>query len=251
LILYEYPFNETVRTLLRLEHLLARFAPLLSRDTALDHHHALATLFEVMDLTSRADLKVDLLQELDRQRLLLSGYRGNPAIAEGALEGAIRRVELAHQRLGQMAGKAGQALTGNDWLMSVRSRISIPGGTCAFDLPGYHAWQQDSPERRRADLHRWLTTLDPLAQALTVCLGLLRESASSQVIEVRGGQFQMSLSGPRPHQLARLQLPRSLGLVPEISGNRLLLAVRLLRPDEDLRLKPTTEDLSLELTLCA
>ena len=25
--------------------------------------------------------------------------------------------------------------------MSVRSRISIPGGTCEFDLPAYYAWQ--------------------------------------------------------------------------------------------------------------
>jgi cell division protein ZapD len=24
----------------------------------------------------------------------------------------------------------------------VRSRISIPGGTCEFDLPAYYAWQQ-------------------------------------------------------------------------------------------------------------
>ena len=26
--------------------------------------------------------------------------------------------------------------------MSIRSRISIPGGTCEFDLPAYYAWQQ-------------------------------------------------------------------------------------------------------------
>ena len=42
-----------------------------------------------------------------------------------------------------------QALTGNEWLMSIRSRISIPGGTCEFDLPAYYAWQQHTAARRR------------------------------------------------------------------------------------------------------
>jgi cell division protein ZapD len=34
-----------------------------------DHHFALATLFEIMDVASRADLKSDLLKDLDRHRM--------------------------------------------------------------------------------------------------------------------------------------------------------------------------------------
>jgi cell division protein ZapD len=248
---YEYPFNETVRSLVRLEHLFARLGQLVARDTPIDHHYALATLFDVMDLSSRVDLKVDLLQELDRQRQQLVAYRGNPSISEAALDRAIRRIELAHQRLNQLAGKAGQALAANDWLMSIRSRMSIPGGTCEFDLPAYFAWQQEHADQRRADLQRWVTTLDPMAQALAVCMGVLRESGSAQTVLVRGGQFQQSLAGPRNFQLARLRLDRAQALVPEISGNRLLVSLRLMRADADYRLKPAVEDVTVELTLCA
>jgi cell division protein ZapD len=248
---YEYPLNETVRTLLRLEHLFARMGQLLARDAPLDHHYALATLFEIMDVTSRVDLKADLLQELDRQRQQLTSYRGNPSISEAALDMVIRRIELAHQRLNHVSGKAGQALTANDWLMSIRSRISIPGGACEFDLPAYFAWQQESAAHRRTDLQRWISTLDSLAQALEVCLNLLRESGKVQTVAVRGGQFQQSLVGSRNFQLARLRIARKHTLVPEISGNRLLLAVRLMRPDAEYRLKHAVVDLSMELTLCA
>ena len=62
MILYEYPFNESIRTMLRLEHLFDRLGQLIERDAPVDHHYALATIFEVMDVASRADLKSDLLK---------------------------------------------------------------------------------------------------------------------------------------------------------------------------------------------
>ena len=73
LVLYEYPFNESIRTMLRLEHLFDRLGQLMARDTAMDHHFALATIFEVMDVASRADLKADLLKELERHRTQFNG----------------------------------------------------------------------------------------------------------------------------------------------------------------------------------
>ena len=78
MVLYEYPFNESIRTMLRLEHLFDRLGQLVPRDAAVDHHYALATIFEIMDVASRADLKSDLLKDLERQKLVLNGYRGNP-----------------------------------------------------------------------------------------------------------------------------------------------------------------------------
>src|SRR5262245_29140488 len=75
-VLYEYPFNESIRTMLRLEHLFDRLGRLMPRDDAVDHHYALATMFEIMDVASRADLKSDLLKDLERQRGVLNGYRG-------------------------------------------------------------------------------------------------------------------------------------------------------------------------------
>ena len=48
------------------------------------------TIFEVMDVAARADLKSDVLKDLDRQRSALGSYRGNPAISETALAMAGR-----------------------------------------------------------------------------------------------------------------------------------------------------------------
>jgi cell division protein ZapD len=251
LVLYEYPFNEGIRTMLRLEHLFDRLGQLVARDAAVDHHFALATIFEIMDVAARADLKSDLLKELERHRALLQGFRGHPGISEAALDEVTARIDHAHAGLNALQGKAGHTLASNDWLMSIRSRISIPGGTCEFDLPAYYAWQQHPAERRRADLQGWMSTLTPLAEALQVMLALLRDGGAWQRMSAAGGQFQQSLPPGKVYQLLRVRVDGEDGIVPEITGHRLMVTVRCMRPDAEGRLRPAAEDASFELALCA
>lgn len=251
LILYEYPFNESIRTMLRLEHLFDRLGQLIARSDAVDHHFALATIFEIMDVASRADLKSDLLKELERYKAQLNGYRGNPAISEDVLNQVIGSIDHAHDGLNQLPGKAGQSLAANEWLMSIRSRINIPGGTCEFDLPAYYAWQKGPAQQRQADLRGWIATLMPLAEALKMMLGLLRDAGHPHMVAAPGGQYQQSLPTGRTFHLLRLRIDESLGLIPEISGHRLMVSIRLMRSDAEGRLRPAAEDAGFELTLCA
>lgn len=251
MILYEYPFNERIRTYLRLEHLFRRLGELVPRDHPLDHHHALTTLFEIMDVAMRADLKSDVLKDLDKQKQLLSSYRGNPAISESTLEQVIQQLDDCFVALNGLPGKAGQSLTENDWLMSIRSRAGIPGGTCEFDLPAYYAWQHNSAARRQADLERWGSTLGPLAESIHMLLKLLRDSGAPQKVMATGGQFQQPLPQGKTFQLLRLRIDPLMELIPEISGNRLIASVRLMRRGDDDRLHASTEDAAFEITLCS
>jgi len=236
--------------MLRLEHLFDRFGALMTRDPALDHHFALVTLFEILDVASRADLKSDLLKELEKHKAQFNTYRGSPGVDDARLDEVVARIDGAFQRLNALSGKTGAALASNDWLMSIRSRISIPGGTCEFDLPAYYHWQQLLPVRRRKDLMTWAQTLMPLAEALQLLLGLLRDSGTPHKVAAMGGQFQQSLPAGRVYQLLRMRLDPSLGLIPEISGHRLMVSIRLMRQDEEGRLKLAAEDSSFELALC-
>lgn len=250
MILYEYPFNERIRTYLRLEHLFRRLGELIPRSHPLDHHYALATIFEVMDVAARADLKSDVLKDLERQKQVLIGYRGNPGVAERVLDDIISSIESCFGAVNGTPGKAGQSLTENEWLMSIRSRAGIPGGTCEFDLPAYYAWQHHPAERRRADLERWANTLGPLAESIHLLLKLLRDSGMPQKVIANGGQLQQTLPQGRTFHLLRLRIDPSLNLVPEISGNRLIVSVRLMRQEGD-RLVASSDNTPFELTLCA
>jgi cell division protein ZapD len=236
---------------LRLEHLFLRLSELMSREDPLDHHFAIATMFEVMDVGARADLKSDVLKDLDKQKQILNAYRGNPAIAEAVLDEIIQKLERCFAALNAQPGKAGQTLTENDWLMSIRSRVGIPGGTCEFDLPAYFAWQHSDTSERQVDLQRWASTLAPLAESIHLLLKLLRDSGSPQKVIAVGGQFQQNLPQGRTFQLLRLSLDGALRLIPEISGNRLMVSIRLMRHEEDDRLHTSSEDGAFELTLCS
>ena len=250
-ILYEYPFNERLRTYLRLEQLFRRLGELIPRAHPLDHHYALVTMFEVMDVAARADLKSDVLKDLEKHKHQFDAYRGNPSISEAALNGVIEQLDHCFTALNAQSGKAGQALTENDWLMSIRSRIGIPGGTCGFDLPAYYAWQHHAPEARQRDLEGWAASLGPLADSVCLLLRLMRDAGLPQKVAADRGQFQQNLPQGRTFQLLRLRIDPALQLIPEISGNRLIVSVRLMRQEEGGRLVPSNEDAAFELTLCA
>jgi cell division protein ZapD len=250
-ILYEYPFNERIRTYLRLEHLFQRLEELLPRSHSLDHHFAIQTIFEIMDVASRADMKSDVLKDIDRHKLQLNSYRGNPAISERLLDQVIAQLDQCFAELNSLSGKTGQSLTENDWLMSIRSRISIPGGTCEFDLPAYYEWQHRSVAQRQNDLQTWVQTIAPLAEAIALLMKMLRDSGSAQKVIAPNGQFQQNLQQGRTFQLLRLGIDPQQELIPEISGNRLMISVRLMRLGEGGRLQPAATEGAFELTLCA
>ena len=250
-IQYEFPFNERIRTYLRLEHLFFRLGDLMGRNSATDHHFAITTLFEILEVGARSDLRTDVLKDLEKQKSLVAGYRGNPAISEKALEQVLTHLDTCLSALRDQSGKLGQSLTEVDWLMSLRSRANIPGGTCEFDLPAYHAWRHRQAADRRADLKRWIEALLPLAESVGLLLKLLRDSGVPQKVLCAGGHYQQNLPQGRTFQLMRLRIDPALGLFPEVSGNRLVVSVRLMTIVDGQRVQSSSEDAPLEITLCS
>lgn len=251
MILYEFPFNERTRTYLRLQQMFDRLGTLMSRPDAVDHHFALVTLFEVMEIAARPELKSEVLKDIERHKQIYNSYRGNPAISEQALDGVIGQLDAHFEALHLPGGKPGHELAENEFLMSIRSRAVIPGGTCEFDLPAYHAWQHRSPAERQGDLQRWAQVFVPLASAIGLLMQMLRDSGSTQKVMAVGGQLQQNLPQGRSFQLLRLHIDPALGLVPEISCNRLLVVVRLLQEQTDGKQVAFSGDAPFEMTLCA
>jgi len=249
-ITYEYPLNERIRTLLRLEDLFERSRHFIARTDPLDHHVALLTLFEILEVASRADLKSDLLQELERQKQVLLSFRNNPEISEEALNSVLRDIEQAAAALFSMTGKIGQYLRENDWLMSIKQRTGIPGGACEFDLPSYHYWLHRPAEERIGQLAAWTGPLFPLRDGSAIILRILRESGKPQRVSAPQGTFQQMLGG-KTAQMMRVRLDPALNCVPEISANKYVLNIRFLTQNgEDPKPRTADWDVAFELTFC-
>ncbi|CAB1371058.1 cell division protein ZapD [Denitratisoma oestradiolicum] len=249
MITYEYPLNERIRTLLRLEDLFDKCAHFLAGEGPEEHHVALVTLFEILEAAGRADLKFDLMQELERQRQILLSFRNNPDISEDALSGALYEIEQASASLLSMQGRIGHYLRENEWLMAIKNRAAIPGGVCEFDLPSYHFWLHREAAARQADLRGWIGPMLAIRQALGIVLRLLRSSGRpEQQMAVRGA-YQMMLAG-RTAQMVRLRLTMDEAFVPEISASKYALNIRFLAPDVDHRPKQADASVNFELTFC-
>jgi cell division FtsZ-interacting protein ZapD len=139
-IRYEHPLNERIRTLMRLEDLYRRAQFFAAQVDPADHHAALSALFEITDVAARADLKTDLLQELERQKQLLQPLRNNPAIETRVLEQLLADIDRASAALLAQTGKAGLHLRDNEWLMTIssarRSRAASASSTCPRTITG-------------------------------------------------------------------------------------------------------------------
>ncbi|MDP5241131.1 cell division protein ZapD [Uliginosibacterium sp. 31-16] len=250
MITYEYPLSERIRTLLRLEDLFDKVLHFSLADGAYEHHTALLALFEILDVAGRADLKVDLVQELERQRQILLAFRDNPQISEEALSGALYEIEHASSALLAMAGRIGQYLRESEWLMAIRSRTAIPGGVCEFDLPSYHFWLNRDADKRRRDIQGWLAPMLPIRDGLTIILRLLRESGRAEDQMAKRGSYQIMMSG-RHAQLVRVRLDRDAYVLPEISANKYAFNIRFVAPDVASRPRQAETDIPFELTFCS
>jgi cell division protein ZapD len=248
-IIYEYPLNERIRTLLRLEDLFDRVDFFIAQEAPLDHQAALTSIFEILEVASRGDLKSDLLQELDRQRLFLEALRGNPAISEQRLDAVVSEIEASFADLLACAGKTGFHLRENEWLMTIKQRAAIPGGICEFDLPSYHHWLHKDHSVRRADLEAWRLPLNSVASALRIVLRVLRESGKSASMIAYRGIFQQTPMERAAHML-RLSLKRDIACVPEISANKYALNIRFILPGSVQRAKVYESDVEFDLTYC-
>lgn len=250
MITYEYPFNERIRTLLRLEDLFDKTAYFAQAEGTLEHHTALLTLFEILEAASRADLKMDLIQELERQRQTLLAFRNNPEISEEALSGALYEIEQSSAALLAMTGKIGQYLRENDWLMGIKSRAAIPGGVCEFDLPSYHWWQHRPLAVRREALDAWTRPLLPLRDASAIVLRLLRSSGRPKSYTAVNGQFQLNLGGSAA-QMVRVTLNAEEPAIPEVSANKYFLNIRFTKPPAgEIKARGCERDVDFDLTFC-
>ena len=247
---YDYPFNERIRTLLRLEDLFVKVLHNVESGHEFSHHCALLSLFQILGVIERAELKADLLQELDRQKIVMAGLRGNPSIAEKILTDLISEIDSTALTLRSSAIKLGQTLRDNEWLMSIKQRASLPGGVCEFDLPSYHYWLGLSEDRRSRDLETWLRPLMPVYDALRIILHILRGSGATTELVAPHGSYQQMLSGAKLAQMLKIEVDDDLECFPEVSANKYAISIRFNNLDFAQKPRMCDMDVDFKLTLC-
>lgn len=249
--IYEQPLSERIRTFLRLEHLFAKAEHALTSIDPWSSRATLEAVIDIMAVVSRADLKKEIIKELERHATTLQGLARNPNVDPARLKDVLDAVKSQLGSLRTDENSWGQELRDDDLLATVRQRSTITAGTCNFDLPALHYWLQASADQRVNDLKKWLSSFDLLSSSVSLCLKLVRESAIATQEVAQSGFFQRTLETSTPCQMIRVCLANDARCYPEISAGKHRFTVRFmhLKATHD-RPAQLTDDVAFDLHCC-
>ena len=252
ILVFEQPLNERMRTFLRLDFLY---------NQALYHNEiasqwgsraAMASLIDILAITTRGDTRSDVLKELERHLQSLNEFQSKPGVDTNRLATLMSNLVRLRNDLMNAGSTFLQPLRDSEFLSAIKHRSAIPGGTCEFDLPDYYYWLTQSPDTRVRTFNQWLGLLRPLCDAIAELLWLTRQNGRARQEVAQGGSYHITFDRDTPYQLLRLSLPTTAGLYPEISGSHYRCSVRFLHW-QGLATRPTQSevDVPFMLSCCA
>ena len=209
-VLFEHPLNEKMRTWLRIEFLIQQLTvnlPIVDHAGAL---HFFRNVSELLDVFERGEVRTELLKELDRQQRKLQTWIGVPGVDQSRIEALIQQLKAA-----------------------------------GSVLPTLHIWLHLPQAQRDSQVETWIASLNPLTQALTMVLDLIRQSAPFRKQTSLNGFYQ---DNGGDADLLRLNLSLDSQLYPQISGHKSRFAIRFMPLDTENGQVP--ERLDFELACC-
>ena len=251
--IFEQPLNERIRIFLRIEALIDRLNFFTQQDNDHASHHALLTVLELTALLERGDIKQETIKELERQHKVLQALISHQKVDKSRLELTLSKIKHALSSIHTMDGKLGEHLKKIDFLLAVKQRAAIPGGSCDFDLPQLRFWLNQPFAQRSADIKRWSAPYYQLYEVIELVLNLIRDSAFAENVTAANGFFQQSLDTTLANQMLRIELDCNNGLYPEISAGKHRYSIRFLQPQQSIDQLPSQikQDIEFKLFLCA
>lgn len=248
-IIYEFPITNRMRSFLRFEYLIGKIeASVNERDNPVE---TIQTLHELLELMRYNDIKSELLRHIRWQEQKLLEFSDNPPVNQDKLSRLVEEKQQMLKELHEFDLPTAD-YADNHFLNSTKLRLSIPGGTCNFDLPQLHAWLHFSEEAKRKDLETWVKPFQRLKAALQNTLSLTRMSAEfSRETAESGHYISRPLRSGHSHSMIRIATENAPKIYPEVSSGPSRFTVYFFTI-EDLDTRPcqTRRDVPFEWAGC-
>ena len=233
MIQYEFPLNEKTRKLLRLEEIFMKADMQLASRMKCTGYDLFETLFYLMASASRSDLKVELIQELERQRgkfLQLSKTKKNLT--------AITELKKLRTMLENSSIKSGFYFGSDKFLQEIKARSDSPFGILSTDFPEMQLWlQTQTPESRRLFFKDKFSTFLPIRKTIIYLNNILRSNVIMESQKIKLDRYEVKLNSRQKNDLVMLELPLSPGLLPTLSSNKYAININFNSIKKSLNLK--------------
>ncbi|NJN46409.1 MAG: cell division protein ZapD [Candidatus Competibacteraceae bacterium] len=189
---------------------------------------AIQGILGILGLTSRAELKAELLKELERYAQSLSRLRQTPSVDVAILDAVLANIGHVTQHLQRLSNQMLRQARKNEFLDALSRRSPVQGSASAFDSPALYHWLHQDYAVRVECLEQWLLPVQPIRDAVELLLRIIRDSAVPDEQVAQQGLFQKTLDSTVPSQLVRIILPDGTPVFPETSGSKHRLSIRFM-----------------------
>jgi cell division protein ZapD len=228
-LIFEQPLNERMRTFLRLDYLYSQALYHNEKASQWGSRAAVSSLIDILAISTRGDVRSDVLKELERQLQQLNEFQNKAGVDSSRLRALVNNLPRLRAALAAAGATYLQPLRDSEFLAAIKHRSAIPGGTCEFDLPDFFHWLNQDAEQRVQTFNEWLAMLRPLCDAIAELLWLTRQNGRSRQETAVAGCFSITFERDAPIQLLRIAVPVEAGIYPEISGSHYRCSVRFLK----------------------
>ncbi len=248
---YEQPLNEKVRAFLRLEKLFQQYDFHLKQGSNWNNRIAINSILDLLAFTSRSDIKLELLKELERQHNRLERLSRRPQIDQSQLSTVLTNIQKRIAELQSIHGQVGLETKNVELLTAIGQKNSVPGSICDFDLPAFQNWLSGPEKNRQENLENWFHPFSHLERSVQLILDVLRHGAEDTDEIAQKGFFQKSLDTNQAIQLLRISISEKSMCYPEISAGKHRFSVRFMTNDNPAsRPDQCHEDIKFKLRMC-
>lgn len=248
---YEQPLNEKVRTFLRLEKLFQAYSFHLKHGSDWNNRIAIDCILQLLAFTTRTDVKLEVLKELERQHSRLERLSRRPQIDQAQLSSVLKNIQKRIGEIQAISGPIGLEIKNIELLSTIAQKSSVPGCICDFDLPTFSYWLTLPKETRQNHIEKWFQPFGALDRAIQQILEVLRHSTEDTDEIAPNGFFQKSLDTSMAIQLLRISISSGEKYYPEISAGKHRFSIRFMaNNDPATRPEQCKEDLGFKLKMC-
>ena len=229
MIKYEFPLNERVRKVLRIEEIFKNFDNQLSIRNRFDDYACFNLYFNIMAMASRTDLKVELIQEVEKQRFIVS--KKIKTKRNILAQNQLRKVKLG---LEKSKIRTGFDFGGDKFLHELRTRAISPSGIIITDFPELQYWLETTNQKERKKYFtNKIVEYNQIKAAITLLMEILRNNVEFNALQSKNEAVQCKLDPLFKNDLVIISLPESSKCFPNISSNKYAVNIHFASPIPD------------------
>ena len=244
MITYELALNERTRRFLRVQEVFQKFDAHINNMSKFSEHACFTTLFDVMSCASRSDLKIEIIQELDKQILNVVKKTKTKKNIKVSLD--LKKIK---KNLEKSVIPPGHQFGNDKFLQELKAASDSPFGIVSSDITQFQSWIKQLEIKEKKEYFKdKFKVYTPIYSGLNSIITILKSNAKSVSRVTKSGVLQHTLDPKEKNDLVLVTLPIKRRFCPQITSNKYALNIHFTQTNQSIMIiKP----IKFKLAVCS